>query len=65
MAISAGWVEKMGQIARESASQTNPLIRYDVLSSEKRRCTGRGVRFPNEANGVRQGGFPERSQYQF
>ena len=29
--------------------QTNPLIRYDVLSSEKRRCSGRE-------------GFPERSR---
>jgi hypothetical protein len=65
MAISGRWVEKTGQIARESASQTNPLARYDVLSSEKRHCSMRGGRSPNEANGVRPGGFPERSQYQF
>jgi hypothetical protein len=34
MAISGGWVEKAGETSREAASQTNPLVRYDVLGSE-------------------------------
>jgi hypothetical protein len=34
MAISGRWVEKSGGFSRESASQTNPLARSDVLSSE-------------------------------
>ena len=34
MAISGRWVEKSGDVSRESASQTNPLARSDVLSSE-------------------------------
>jgi hypothetical protein len=52
MALSGEWVEKVGEIAPESTSQTNPLTRYDVLSSEKCRCSGRD-------------GFPERSQRPF
>jgi hypothetical protein len=52
MAISGEWVKNAGETSRESTSQTNPLIRYDVLSSEKCRCSGRGA-------------FPERSQSGF
>src|SRR5258708_35952803 len=42
--------------------QTNPLTRFDVLSSEKCRCPGR-VGFPRtKPIWVRGGRFPERSQ---
>jgi hypothetical protein len=45
--------------------QTNPLTRYDVLSSEKCRYSGRGA-FPERSQSEFVGGrFPERSQYQF
>jgi hypothetical protein len=42
LANSGGWVEKAGEIAPNRFRQTNPLARYDVLSSEKCRCSGRG-----------------------
>jgi hypothetical protein len=50
MACSGGWVEKAGEIPPEPTSQTNPLVRYDVLSSEKHRYSGGW-------------GFPDRSQH--
>jgi hypothetical protein len=48
--ISGGWVKKAGEIAPESTSQTNPLTRSDVLSSEIERYSARGA-------------FPKRSQF--
>jgi hypothetical protein len=45
-----GWVKKAGEIPPEPTSQTNPLVRYDVLSSEKHRYSGGW-------------GFPDRSQH--
>jgi hypothetical protein len=59
MAISGGWVEKSGAVPRETASQTNPLVRYDVLCSEQCRCPGR-VGFPRTKPMTR---FPKRTHW--
>jgi hypothetical protein len=50
MAISGGWVEKADAGCHESVSPNEANTSSDALSSEKRRCSARGDRSPNEAN---------------